>query len=106
VVVSTEWIEGGPDFGFGGMGDDPIPQASYLNEAGDCFVFRNKDGSVHDIHRRLAADLDKGLGPQVRPYAETLSLNDVLEAERIRQQTDPAHDQGPFDGAPQRRRAS
>lgn len=98
MVVSTEWIEGGPEFGFGGMGNDPAPQPSYLSETGDSFVFRNKDGSVHDIQRRLAADLDQGLGPQVRPYSETLSMNDVFEAERIRQQRDPAHDQGAFDG--------
>jgi hypothetical protein len=91
--MSTEWISGGPDYGFGTDGD-AVPQASYLNEAGDAFVFRKTDGDVRDLHRRL----ERGLGPQVRPFSETLSLNDVFEAERIRQQTCPAHDQGPFDG--------
>lgn len=39
---------------------------------------------------------DGGLKPQVRPYDQTLSLNDVLEAERIRQQQDPRHEQPAF----------
>jgi hypothetical protein len=39
---------------------------------------------------------EPGLGPQVRAFDETFSIDDALAAERIRQQQDPAHDQAAF----------
>lgn len=103
--MSTDWIEGGPVSFGADEPAEPVVVSQHFDESKKCFVFRNADGTEKELPLRdvqaagpLAYPQDNGLKTQVRPYSETCSIDDVLLAERIRQQQDLAHDQGAFDG--------